>query len=130
MKIHFSSATIQSYENKDKTMDLFFNPIVIFENSNQFLIEQLKDVKFTIQSEKIGTHDFDVLIIQKPSLEDEEDKVFVEFRLSKKNVAFVYDNYSCKITFQASLEVFGEESISIEHEVLGIVKTKWSKGLV
>lgn len=130
MKIHFSSATIQSYENKDKTMDLFFNPIVIFENSNQFLIEQLKDIKFTIQSDKIGEHDFDVMIVQKPSLEDEEDKVFVEFRLSKKNVPFVYDNYSCKLNFNASLEVFGEDNISIEYEMLGIVKTKWSKGLV
>ena len=130
MKIHFSSATIQSYENKDKTMDLFFNPIVIFENSNQFLIEQLEDIKFTIQSDKIGEHNFDVLIVQKPSLEDEEDKVFVEFRLSKKNVPFVYDNYSCKLNFNASLEVFGKDNISIEHEMLGIVKTKWSKGLV
>jgi len=130
MKIHFSSATIQSYENKDKTMDLFFNPIVIFENSNPFLIEQLKDIKFTIESDKIGTHEFDVLIVQKPSLDDEDDKVFVEFRLSRKDVSFIYDNYSCKISLQASLESLEKDDITIKHEVLGIVKTKWSKGLV
>ena len=130
MKIHLSSATVQSYENKNKSMDLFYNPIIIFETSNSFTIEQLRNIKFNIQSEKINSHDFDVQIIQKPSLEDTEDKVFIEFRLSKKDVPFEYDNYSCKICFTTTLEFFDKEDIQIEHEVLGIVKTKWSKGLI
>ena len=130
MKIHLSSATIQSYENKDKTMDLFFNPIVIFENTNAFLIEQLKNIKFTIDSKNIGTHDLDVVIIQKPSINDEDDKTFVEFRLSKKDVPFVYDNYSCKINFETTIESLQHDSIKVSFETIGIVKTKWSKGLV
>lgn len=130
MKIHFSSATIQSYENKDKTMDLFFNPIVIFENTKPFLIEQLKDITWSIDSDKIGSHDFDIQIIQKPSLEDTDERVFVEFRMSKKNVPFEYDNYSCKLTFKASLESLEDGSVELNYEALGIVKTKWSKGLI
>jgi len=130
MNIHLSSATIQSYENKNKSMDLFYNPIVIFENTKPFLIEELKNISWIIQSDKIGSHNFDVQIIQKPALEDTEDKVFIEFRLSKKDVPFEYDNYSCKICFTTTLEFLDKEDIQIEHEVLGIVKTKWSKGLI
>ncbi len=130
MKTHLSSATIQSYENKNKSMDLFYNPIVIFENTKPFLIEQLKDINWTIQSDKIGSHDFHIQIIQKPSLEDTEDESFIEFRLSKKDVPFLYDNYSCKITFTATLESLDKTNIQIKHESLGIVKTKWSKGLL
>ncbi len=130
MKIHFSSATIQSYENKNKSMDLFYNPIIIFENTEPFLIEQLKDINFNIESEKIGSHDFDIQIIQKPALEDTEDRIFIEFRLSKKDVSFEYDNYSLKLTFTASLEFLDKSSIEIKDDFLAIVKTKWSKGLI
>ncbi len=130
MKVHLSSATIQSYENKNKSMDLFYNPIVIFEKTKPFLIEQLKDIKFSIESNIIGSHNFDVQIIQKPALEDTEDRIFIEFRLSKKDVSFIYDNYSCRIYFSATLEFLDKTNIQIEHEVLGIVKTKWSKGLI
>lgn len=78
----------------------------------------------------IGSHDFNIQIIKKPSLEDTEDKNFLEFRLAKKDIPFEYDNYSCKITFKAILEYLDKTNIQIEHEVLGIVKTKWSKGLI
>ncbi|WP_072681511.1 hypothetical protein [Arcobacter sp. LA11] len=130
MKIHLSSATIQSYENKNKSMDLFYNPIVIFENTKPFLIEQLKNINWSIQSDKIGSHDFDIQIVQKPSLEDTEDRNFIEFRLSKKDIPFIYDNYSCKITFKAIIELLDKTNMQIKHEALGIVKTKWSKGLL
>jgi hypothetical protein len=40
MNIYLSSATLQSYENKNKSMDLFYNPIVIFEDIEPFMIEQ------------------------------------------------------------------------------------------
>lgn len=130
MNIYLSSATIQSYENKDKSMDLFYNPVVIFEGFSAFSIEQLKNIKWTIVSDKIGSYDFDVLMIKNPSIEITEDKNFIEFRLAKKDVPFEYDNYPCKILFSAFLEPLGEDEIKVEHEVLGIVKTKWSKGLL
>ncbi len=130
MNIHFSSATIQSYENKNKSMDLFFNPIVIFESQVPFSIEQLKDIKWKLVSDKIGSHSLDIQIIQNPSISNTEDKIFIEFRLNKKDVSFEYDNYSCKIIFSATIELLNQTNIEVEHEVLAIVKTKWSKGLI
>lgn len=130
MNIHLSSATIQSYENKNKSMDLFYNPIVIFENTEAFLIEQLKNISWSIQCDEIGSHTFDIQIIQKPAIKDTQDRIFVEFRLSKKDVGFVYDNYSSKIIFSATLGSLDKTNIEINHETLAIVKTKWSKGLI
>ena len=125
MNIHFSSATVQSYENKDTNMDLFYNPIVIFEETDYATIEQLEEVKFVLSSDKIGTHQFDIQDITKASIEEIENKVFIEFRLHKKDVLFQYDNYLCKITFFAM-----SEKSPVEHSVVGVVKTKWSKGLL
>lgn len=130
MKIYFSSATIQAYENKDKAMDIFFNPIMIFEGYPEFSLEQLKDIKWKIESEKIGTHEFSIQMIQHPSIENTEKENFIEFRLSKKDVLFIYDNYSCKITFEASIEYLDKEDVKLYSETLAIVKTKWSKGLI
>jgi len=129
MNIHLSSATIQSYENKNKTMDLFYNPIVIFEDIKPLDLEQLKDVKWFIISDKIASHEFDIQSLQIPSLEVDESTCFLEFRLSKKDVPFMKDNYSCKIVFESIFETEQKEE-KIVHEVLAVVKTKWSKGLL
>lgn len=125
MNIHFSSATVQSYENKNKLMDLFYNPIVIFENTTHEALEKFENVSWKIESKEIGTQEFEILAIQRPSLVDTEDRIFVEFKLTKKDVPFQYDNYSCKLIFSTTLD-----DEKIEYEVLGIVKTKWSKGLI
>lgn len=130
MNLHLSSATIQSYENKDKSMDLFYNPVVIFDGFSPFAIEQLSEIKWSIVSDKIGSYDFDVLMIKNPAIKITEDKNFIEFKLVKKNVPFEYDNYPCKLLFSAVLKPFDKDEIKLEHEVLGIVKTKWSKGLL
>lgn len=130
MNIHLSSATVQSYENKDKLMDLFYNPVVIFDGFSAFSIEQLSDVKWSIEADKIGSYDFDVLMVKNPSIEITEDKNFIEFKLVKKDVAFEYDNYPCKLFFSAIIKPLDGDEIKLEHEVLGIVKTKWSKGLL
>lgn len=86
MKIHFSSATIQSYENKDRSMDLFFNPIVIFDGFVPFSLEQLKDIKWQIVSDELSSFDFDVQMIQTPAIKLTKDKNFIEFRLAKKKM--------------------------------------------
>jgi len=125
MNIHFSSATVQSYENKDKNMDLFYNPIVIFEDTDYSTIEQLEEVKFILSSDKIGTQQFDIQDITKASIEEVDNLVCIEFRLHKKDVLFQYDNYICKITFSAM-----SDEIAIGHSAVGVVKTKWSKGLL
>lgn len=130
MKIHFSSSTIQSYENKSNGMDLFFNPILMFENPLPSLVEQIEDIKFIIESEKIGLHEFNIEAIKKPKLEEEEDKIFLEFKLSKRDVIFVHDDYSCTITLYINIKTLDNKDIQVKHEVLGIVKTKWSKGLI
>lgn len=130
MKIHFSSATIQSYENKSNGMDLFFNPILVFENPLDSLVEQVEDIMFTIESKEFGVYDFDIEAIKKPKVEDEEDKIFLEFKLSKRDVSFVYDDYSCKITLFINIKTLEGENIEVKHEIIGIVKTKWTKGLI
>ena len=124
MKLHISSATVQSYENKEGSMDLFFNPIIIFEDVTGDQIEQINDVLISIQSEEIGDHYFDISSIQRPSLKDEMP-ICLEFRLVKRDVKFLKENYICKLKFEA---VFEEDRV--EYETFGIVKTKFSKGLV
>ncbi|WP_072681507.1 hypothetical protein [Arcobacter sp. LA11] len=58
------------------------------------------------------------------------DKNFIEFRLSKIDIPFIYDNYLCKIIFKATIELLDKTNMQIEYEALGIVKTKWSKDLL
>lgn len=131
MTIHFSSATIQSYENKEKTMDLYYNPIVIFEN--EVTIEELKTAKWTIESDTIGNHELEILSASIPAIKSNDNRTFVEFKLSKKGISFSYDHYSCKIKLSVILEVVKEvihEELALTHEVVGIVKTKWTKDLV
>lgn len=125
MQIHFTSSTIQAYENKTGSMDLFFNPIIIFEDMLPAQLEILKDLTFCINSTEIGEHVFAIEFIKAAIVKGPENQLFVEFRLSKRDVKFIYDNYVCEITFSAKLE--GKELIS---KALGIVKTKFSKGLV
>ncbi len=130
MNIHLSSATIQSYENKNNSMDLFYNPIVIFQSNSEVTIEELLTAKWRLESETIGNHEFDIHSAQVPSVQKFSNETVVEFRLSKKEVPFSHDNYLCKIVFNVTLDLSNEEELALTHEVLGVVKTKWSKNLV
>ncbi len=130
MNIYLSSATLQSYENKNKSMDLFYNPIVIFEDIEPFMIEQLNDIKWSITSSKIGTHIFDILMVKNSDIKQEGNICFVEFRLAKKDISFEYDNYLCEVEFTANLEMLDNNVIPISYKSLAIVKTKWTKGLI
>lgn len=125
MPIYFSSATVQSYENKEKSMDLFYNPIIIFDGIGFSEIEKLENIIFTIESENIAVQTFDIQMVSKASIKEQENRCYLEFRLSKKGVPFCYDNYDCTIAFQGQLN---ERTIGCE--TLGVVKTKWTKGLV
>jgi hypothetical protein len=129
MNIYLSSATLQSYENKNKSMDLFYNPIVIFEDIEPFMIEQLKDIKWSVTSSKIGTYIFDILMIKNGDIKQEGNICFVEFRLARKDISFEYDNYLCEVEFSATFESL-DNTIPIKYKSLAIVKTKWTKGLV
>ncbi len=130
MNIYLSSATLQSYENKNKSMDLFYNPIVIFEDIEPFMIEQLKDIKWSVSSSQIGNHAFDILMIKNGDIKQEDNICFIEFRLAKKEVSFEYDNYLCEVEFSANIETLDRNIIPIRYKSLAIVKTKWSKGLI
>ena len=135
MNIYFSSATVQSYENHTQSMDLFYSPILIFDGIDfasiesmdniVFTIESMDNIVFTIESQTIGNHQFDIQQISKATIQDSDTRCYLEFKLSKKEVKFSHDNYDCILRFRAILQ--GQ---SIEHSTLGIVKTKWKKGLL
>lgn len=125
MNIYFSSATVQSYENHTQSMDLFYSPILIFDGIDFASIESIDNIVFTIESQTIGNHQFDIQQISKATIQDSDTRCYLEFKLSKKEVKFSHDNYDCILRFRAILQ--GQ---SIEHSTLGIVKTKWKKGLL
>ena len=125
MNIYFSSATVQSYENHTQSMDLFYSPILIFDGIDFSSIESMDNIVFTIESQTIGNHQFDIQQISKATIQDSDTRCYLEFKLSKKEVKFSHDNYDCILRFRAILQ--GQ---SIEHSTLGIVKTKWKKGLL
>jgi hypothetical protein len=129
INIYFSTATVQSYENRQKMMNLHYTPIVMFENSWPFSISDLRDVNWKISANEIGTHTFNFVTSVDSPFEIQNDRNYIEFELKKINVPFQYDDYECQITFSAILYSFDESPIKIEHTVWGVVKTIWSKGL-
>ena len=130
MKIHLSTATVRAYENTKKSMNLHFNPIIMFEGSWPFPIGHLKNVNWEILAEPIGAHTFDVAISVYSPFEVENDKNFVEFHLSKTNIPFQHDDYHCQIIFRAILVSPHTNPYDIKQNFWGVVKTIWSKGLV
>jgi hypothetical protein len=129
LNIHLSLATIKSYENRSKLMNLRFNPIVFFENTWPFPISHLKDICWEIHSEQIGLQSFDVELSVDSPFEVKDNCNYIEFHLTKKNVSFQYDDYKCQIVFRAVLDSPHTLPIKIESTFFGVVKTVWSKGL-
>jgi hypothetical protein len=129
MNIHLSTATVHSHGNRQKSMNLHFNPIVMFEDSWPFPLTDLNNVKWTISANEIGIHIFDVKISVDSPFEIQNNRNYIEFELNKMNVPFQHDDYECQITFSAVLDSPHASPIKIEHTVWGVVKTIWSKGL-
>jgi len=129
LNIHFSTATVHSHENIQKMMNLHFHPIVMFENSWPFPISHLKDINWKIATDKIGTHALNYEISVDSPFEVQNNRNYIEFELNKMNVPFQHDDYECQITFSAVLNSPHASPIKIEHTVLGVVKTIWSKGI-
>ncbi len=128
LEIHLSTATINAHENRTKSMNLHFHPVVLFKNSWPFPTSHLKNISWEVSSEEIGTHFFDVELSD-PPFEINNAKNYINFHLTKKNVLFRHDDYECQITFRATLDSPHATPVKIEHTFWGIVKTKWSKGL-
>lgn len=129
MRVHLSTATVTSHENRRQSMNLHFNPVVLFEDSWPFPIDHLKDISWSIEAEPIGRHDFEFATGCDSPFEVENDRNYIEFFLSKKSVPFQYDDYPCQILFSATLDSPHSGPIEIDRRFFGVVKTVWSRGL-
>ena len=129
MEIHLSTATIRAVENRRRSMNLHFNPIVLFANSWPFPSNHLQNICWSVSAEPIGTHIFEFCNSEYSPLLIQENKNYMEFHLRKNNVPFQYNNFECQITFSAIMNSPHSSPIKIEHVFWGIVKAIWSKGL-
>ncbi len=129
MIIHLSTATVTSHENRRQSMNLHFNPVVLFEDSWPFPIEHLRDISWSIVAEPIGRHHFEFTTSCDSPFEVENDRNYIEFFLSKKNVPFRYDGYPCQILFSATLDSPHAGPIEIDRRFFGVVKTVCSRRL-
>jgi len=129
LKVHLSTATINAHENQDRSMNLNFHPVVVFENSWPFPLSDLKEIKWSISSKKIGLHLFEMSVSTDSPFEIEKDRNYIEFHLTKRAIPFQHDDYSCEIFFSAVLDSAHASPIQIKEVFLGVVKTTWSKGL-
>jgi hypothetical protein len=110
-------------------MNLSFRPVVMFEQSWPFPLDHLKHIKWVVEAEQIGSHSFEVERSLDSPFEIENDRNYMEFHLTKKDVSFQYDDYPCRIIFRAVLDSPHTSPIEIEEVFWGVVKTIWSKGL-
>ena len=128
MRVHLSTATVMSYENRRQSMNLHLNPVVLFEDSRPFPIGHLKDISWSIEADPIGRHDFEFTTSCDSPFEVENDRNYIEFFLSKKSVPFQYDDCPCQIIFLAILDSPHSGPIEIDRRFFGVVKTVWSRG--
>lgn len=129
MRVHLSTATVMSYENRRQSMNLHFNPVVLFEDSWPFPVDHLKDISWSIEAEPVGKLDFEFTTGCGSPFEAQTDRNYIEFFLSKKNAPFQYDDYPCQILFSVILDSPHSGPIEIDHRFFGVVKTVWSRGL-
>ena len=129
MRIHLSTATVTSHENRRQSMNLHLNPVVLFEDSWPFPKDHLKDISWSIAADPIGRHYFEFTTGCDSPFEMENDRNYIEFFLSKNNVPFQYDDYPCQIFFSATLDSPHSSPIEIDRRFFGVVKTVWSRGL-
>lgn len=128
MSIRLSTTTVMAYENRSQLMNLHFNPMVNFPHYWEFPAGYLHNIRWEIFSEVFGDHVFDCEVSASSLIDSTVQGNVLEFHLSVKNVPFVYDNSACKIRFKASLR--SHESREFEEEFWGVVKVRWSRGLV
>jgi len=127
MVAHISTATVFAYENRNKRMNLHFNPIVNFENFWEFPSSALEYVRWEIFSDVFGSHIFDCEISPSSLIHSTLNGNILEFHLKVIDVPFTYDNSACKLKFSATLN--SHECCEIQQEFWGVVKTRWSVGL-
>ena len=128
MNIHLSTATVFAYENTQKSMNLHFHPIVMFEKECIFERKHLKNVSWKISADAIGTHIFDEIGVYYP-FEAQNGKNYIKFELKKMYLPFQHDDYECQITFTATLDLPYSFPVEIEYNFWGVVITTWSRGL-
>jgi hypothetical protein len=128
MTIHLSTATVFAHENRNRAMNLHYHPIVMFEGNDPYISSHLENIVWTIHADPIGKNVFRDNGRFSP-FDPENGLSFLEFDLSKSDVAFQHDDYPCKITFSATVDSPLSSPMDIKHEVYGIVRIKWSKGL-
>ena len=117
-----------AHENRNRYMNLHYHPIVILEGSHPIISGELKDVRWLISANPIGTNVFDIEGSFTP-FEFSNGISYIEFDLSKFDVSLQPDDYLCDITFMATIDSALSSPYEIKHEVRGVVKVKWSKGL-
>ena len=110
-------------------MNLHFHPVVLFENCWPFPTDDLKDMRWSIDAEPIGRHDFDIAISCNSPFKVVGDRNYLEFSLSKEAVPFQYDDYPCQIFFSATLDSPHFGATEIDCRFFGVVKSIWSRGL-
>ena len=129
MKILLSTLTVQSYENKKRLMNLHYKPIVFFKDCCPFSHRALNNIRWAIHSEKIGKHDFEIAVHCDSPFKIRDDRSYMQFDLSVRNVPFQYDLYECKLFFSAVLDSPFMNKQEIDFVSWGVVNTRWSKGL-
>ncbi|CAG23126.1 hypothetical protein [Photobacterium profundum] len=127
MTVHISTATVFAHENQNNLMNLHFNPMVYFDDCWEFPAGYLDKIKWVIESEIYGNHEFTSEISGSSLIESAQKGNVLEFHLVIKNVPFQYENSACKLKFTAVLN--SHEHREFDEEFWGVVKTRWSKGL-
>lgn len=127
MVVHISTATVFAHENRNKRMNLHFNPMVNFESFWEFPSSALEQVRWEILSDVFGNHIFDCEISSSSLIDSTLNGNVLEFHLKVIDVPFAYDNSACKLKFSAILN--SHEHCEFQQEFWGVVKTRWSVGL-
>ena len=129
MRVHVSTSTVYAYENTRKSMNLHYKPIMFFEDSRPFHIEFLKEIEWKIETSFIENIKFDVIMGIDSPFKIRQDRNYIDFYLSVKDVPFQYDPYECHLYFNALLAENHSPTQVIRHSSWGVVKTIWHKGL-
>jgi hypothetical protein len=129
MKISTSTSTVRAYENRKRKMNLHYDPVLFFEDSWPFPIENLQNKIWTIESEMLGRLQFDVTTEVDSPFEVRTDRNYVSFSLTLSDVPFQPDPYECKLSFNAQLVTGHSQIQEMQFSTWGIVKTIWRNGL-
>ena len=109
-------------------MNLHFHPIVMFEKSWPFPTSHLRDIRWKIYADSIGSYEFDIELEADSPFDVKGDRNCIKFHLKRMCVPFQHDDYECNIVFSATLDSPQTRPVEIEQAFWGVVKTIWSIG--